>query len=118
MVVLTTRHIREIRRLHEEGLNGTEIAAELGLLPGAVNRHKRLMGLPRIGRNKKQHIYTVWSAETERLLAFGTVTECTKALGFANENGFYAMVSRTKAGKMKKYIVLVEPYEPERRGAQ
>lgn len=111
--MLTIKQVREIRRLHEEGLNGVEIAAELGIRPGTVNCYRRKMGLSRNGRNKKQHIYTVWSAETDHLLAYGTVTECTRVLGFASENGFYSMVSRTKSGKLKKYTVLVESYEEE-----
>lgn len=112
-MILTTKNIKDIRRLHEEGLNGEEIAAQLGLCSTTVNRHRRQMGFPKIGRNKKQHMYTVWSAETENLLCYGTAPECAEMLGLSDVSIFYQTISKTKAGKTKKYIFLVEPYEEE-----
>lgn len=111
---LTTKNIRDIRRLHEEGLNDREISEELGISQQSASKYRRSLGLPKIGRNKKQRMYTVWSAESEDLLCYGDAYECAKMLGLASADIFYQAVSRTKAGKMKKYIFLVEPYEEER----
>lgn len=112
-MLLTTKNIKDIKRLHEEGLNDREISEELGLHYSAVGRHRRQMGFSKIGRNKKQHMYTVWSAETDHLLCCGTAPECAEILGFRDVSIFYQTISKTKAGKTNKYIFLVEPYEDE-----
>lgn len=114
VVKVTMKTIRDIKRLNEEGLNDREIADELGISQQSASRYRRSLGLPKIGRNKKQRTYTVWSAESEDLLCYGDAYECAKMLGLANADIFYQTVCRTKAGKMKKYIFLVEPYEEER----
>lgn len=110
---VTTKTIRDIKRLNEEGLNDREIADELGISQRSASRYRRSLGLHKIGRNKKQRIYTVWSAETDQLLCYGDAHECTEMLGLANVSIFYQTVSRTKAGRMKKYVFLVEPHEEE-----
>ena len=113
-MTITTGNIRDIRRLREKGLNDQAISTKLGLSQTSVRRYRRKMGFPPTGRNKKQRMYTVWSAENEELLCYGDAYECAKMLGLASADIFYQAVSKTKAGKMKKYIFLVEPYEEER----
>jgi hypothetical protein len=113
MVTITTGNIRDIRHLREEGLNDQAISTKLGLSQTSVRRYRRKMGFPPTGRNKNQRMYTVWSAETDQLLCYGDAHECTEMLGLANVSIFYQTVSRTKAGRMKKYVFLVEPYEEE-----
>ena len=105
---VTTKHLQEIKRLNAAGVNDLEIAKQLGLSGSIVFWHRKRMGLKKVGINKKTYTYTVYDAKTDRLLAFGTVEECTKALGYKSFSSFYQMVSRFQNGRQKKYYVLKE----------
>ena len=105
---VTTRQLQEIKRLNAAGENDATISKILGVAPNTVYRHRKRMGLDKVGRNKKTYTYTVYDAKTDQLLAFGTVEDCTKALGYKSFDSFYEMVSRFQNGRQKKYHVLKE----------
>lgn len=109
--MITTKQLEEIRRRNAAGENDVVISQSMGLSYSAVQRNRLAMGLPRSRNNKKTYTYTVYDANTDQLLAYGTVDQCTAALGFANYNSFYGLVCRAMKGKQKKYSILREAIE-------
>lgn len=49
--------------------------------------------------------YVVYLADTDEVVANGTARECAKQMG-RSENGFYCLVSQTRSGQIKKYVVV------------
>ena len=56
--------------------------------------------------------YTVYDNKTDEIVAFGSSKECMAKLGIKDIEQFYALVSKTKSGLIKKYSVVVDE-EPE-----
>lgn len=60
--------------------------------------------------------YSVYLKKTDELVAQGSAEECTTQLGYTCVSTFYAMYTRSKQGKLNKYIFLChddgELYDP------
>lgn len=52
--------------------------------------------------------YTVYDNKSDEIVAFGSSVECTKKLGLKDTEQFYAFVSKTRSGLIKRYSVVVE----------
>lgn len=52
--------------------------------------------------------YAVYDRYSGELLAEGNAKECTKALGCASTDSFYALANRSKRGINKKYRVVIK----------
>ena len=59
----------------------------------------------------KQKYYTIYDKKTERIVAFGDSDECTKQLGLKNREQFYAHVSKTRSGYLKRHEIITEPLD-------
>lgn len=99
---ITTRMVKEIHRLNQEGKSDREIAEILGISQSCVWKRRKTMGLPPMG---KARLYTVWNAKTDELIVCGTADECAKFMGYATRNNFHGMVHRMTHGMGKKYHV-------------
>lgn len=108
-----------------EEMHTAEIRAKYlpawGLVTGAIWRIEHLMDselkikryvrVQKVGSRGKRppcRWYTVYDRKTDKLLAAGTVEQCTAALGFKNSASFYQTLSRTRNGKSHKYRICVE----------
>ena len=49
--------------------------------------------------------YRVKIANTGEVVAIGTAFECMKKLGFSSISSFHTIVSRSKSGENRKYII-------------
>jgi len=54
-----------------------------------------------------EHYYTVYLAETDEIVAFGSVAECAKQMG-KSILGFQSLVSKNKLGKNHKYVIVID----------
>lgn len=52
--------------------------------------------------------YTVYSEDTEEIIAFGNAVRCAEILGLKDARQFHAFVSKTRSGLRKHYKVVVE----------
>lgn len=57
--------------------------------------------------------YAVYERKTDRLLASGSASFCTRQLGLPSVNSFYCLVGRVRSGKNMKYEVLIEDISEE-----
>ena len=104
---MTTLQLREIRQRNLAGQSDVLIARAIGVDRCSVRRHRISMGLPAVGvKGPKPCNYIVYDAKTDDLLAMGTPDECAKALGLKNNAAFHQMVSKVRAGIVKKYVVM------------
>lgn len=102
---MTTKQLLEIRRLHEAGLCGTQIARETGLPYGQVGYYLRQEGRrPNPYQYPPRKEYAVYDGRTSALLALGSARECAQALGM-KQGTFYSTVSRAEHGLRGKYEV-------------
>lgn len=49
--------------------------------------------------------YVVYLADTDEVVANGTALECAEQLK-RSLNGFYCLISQTRSGRIKKYVVV------------
>ena len=56
----------------------------------------------------KRKYYTIYSNESDEIIAFGSAEDCRKKLGYKNLEQFYAFVSKTRSGYRKTCTVVTE----------
>lgn len=75
-------------------------------------------------RTKRRAVnyYSVYLKKTDELVAQGSAEECTEQLGYTCVTTFYSMLTRTKQGKLNKYVFIrhegeeeYDPYHEERK---
>lgn len=54
-----------------------------------------------------EHYYTVYLAETDEIVAFGSASECAKQMG-KSILGFHSLVSKNRLGKHHKYVIVID----------
>ncbi len=57
---------------------------------------------------RKKKYYTVYLRKTDEIVAFGTSDECTEILHLTNVEQFYALVSKTRSGRLTRYAIVVD----------
>ena len=106
--MITTKILREIRRLNEEEhMSDMLISETLGINYGTARYHRKKMGLPTYHQPHRFTVfkkYRIFDINTRKLIFEGTAQECADRLRIALHT-FYALASKSKSGIHTKYII-------------